>query len=87
VSTTIPAGTATFVFSDVEDPTDAVLFGTLNPRLLASVISGVTVPHRLASRRVLKKSGVAFQEEVTWRGTMVVWYAIDRPHNAASTGT
>jgi RimJ/RimL family protein N-acetyltransferase len=42
-------------------------------------IISVTVPDHLASRRVMEKSGLAFQEEVSWRGTTVVWYAIDRP--------
>jgi ribosomal-protein-alanine N-acetyltransferase len=45
---------------------------------LERVIS-VTVPDHAASRRVMEKAGLALQEEVRWRGTTVVWYAIDRP--------
>jgi ribosomal-protein-alanine N-acetyltransferase len=45
---------------------------------LRRVIS-VTVPDHAVSRRVMEKAGLAFQEEVLWRGTTVVWYAIDRP--------
>lgn len=44
---------------------------------LERVIS-VTVPDHLASRRVMEKSGMSLQGEVAWRGTTVVWYAIDR---------
>ena len=42
-------------------------------------IISVTVPGHLSSRRVMENCGLAFQEEVIWRGTAVVWYAIDRP--------
>ena len=45
---------------------------------LQRVIS-VTVPDHAASRRVMEKVGLALQEELPWRGTTVVWYAIDRP--------
>jgi RimJ/RimL family protein N-acetyltransferase len=45
---------------------------------LKRVIS-VTVPDHAASRRVMEKAGLTFQEEIQWRGTNVVWYAIDRP--------
>jgi RimJ/RimL family protein N-acetyltransferase len=45
---------------------------------LDRVIS-VTAPDHLASRRVMEKCGLTFQEELTWRETAVVWYAIDRP--------
>jgi [ribosomal protein S5]-alanine N-acetyltransferase len=31
-----------------------------------------------ASRRVMEKCGLAFQEELTHRGALVAWYAIDR---------
>jgi ribosomal-protein-alanine N-acetyltransferase len=47
-------------------------------------IISVTVPDHLASRRVMEKSGMAFQEEIVWRGTTVVWYAIDRPTSHAA---
>jgi len=40
----------------------------------------VTVPDHLASRRVMEKCGLTFQEEIDWRGTTVVWYAVDRPN-------
>ena len=42
-------------------------------------IISVTVPDHRASRRVMEKCGLSFQAEITWRGTNVVWYAIDRP--------
>jgi ribosomal-protein-alanine N-acetyltransferase len=44
-------------------------------------IISVTVPEHAASRRVMEKCGLALQDEVVWKGTTVVWYAIDRPHN------
>ena len=44
---------------------------------LERVIS-VTVPDHLASRRVMEKAGMTLQGEVDWRGTTVVWYALDR---------
>jgi RimJ/RimL family protein N-acetyltransferase len=46
-------------------------------------IISVTVPDHLASRRVMEKCGLTFQAEIPWRGTTVVWYAIDRPHESA----
>jgi RimJ/RimL family protein N-acetyltransferase len=42
-------------------------------------IISATVPDHFASRRVMEKSGMTFQGEVAFRGTTVVWYAIDRP--------
>jgi ribosomal-protein-alanine N-acetyltransferase len=42
-------------------------------------IISVTTPSHLASRRVMEKCGLRFKEETQWRGTTVVWYAIDRP--------
>jgi len=42
-------------------------------------IISVTVPDHLASRRVMEKSGMSLQGELAFRGTTVVWYAIDRP--------
>jgi len=44
-------------------------------------IVSVTVPDHRASRRVMEKCGLTFQAEVAWRGTRVVWYAIDRPES------
>ena len=41
-------------------------------------IISVTVPENRASRRVMEKCGLTYQGEVQWRGTTVVWYAIDR---------
>lgn len=41
-------------------------------------IISVTVPDHLASRRVMEKAGMTLQGEVDWRGTTVVWYALDR---------
>jgi ribosomal-protein-alanine N-acetyltransferase len=43
-------------------------------------IISVTAAGHLASRRVMEKSGLAFQAEVAFRGAQVVWYSIDRPH-------
>jgi ribosomal-protein-alanine N-acetyltransferase len=48
---------------------------------LRRVIS-VTHPEHAASRRVMEKAGLAFQEEIVWRRARVVWYAIDRPRPA-----
>ena len=42
-------------------------------------IISVTGPDHAASRRVMEKAGLTFQQEVDFRGTTVVWYAIDRP--------
>jgi len=42
-------------------------------------IISVTVPEHAASRRVMEKCGLTLQDEVEWKGTPVVWYAIDRP--------
>ena len=41
-------------------------------------IISVTVPDHRASRRVMEKAGMTFQGELDWKGTKVVWYAIDR---------
>jgi RimJ/RimL family protein N-acetyltransferase len=41
-------------------------------------IISVTRADNAASRRVMDKCGLVFQEEVTHRGALVVWYAIDR---------
>jgi RimJ/RimL family protein N-acetyltransferase len=43
-------------------------------------IISVTSPAHRASRRVMEKCGLAYQGEVRWRGTTVVWYAVDRAH-------
>ena len=48
-------------------------------RTLLNRVISVTVPDHAASRRVMEKVGLAFQKELRWRGTTVVWYAIDRP--------
>jgi RimJ/RimL family protein N-acetyltransferase len=45
---------------------------------LDRIISVTATSHR-ASQRVIEKCGLALQEETIWRGTAVVWYAIDRP--------
>jgi RimJ/RimL family protein N-acetyltransferase len=42
-------------------------------------IISVTAADHLASRRVMEKCGMAFQEEIVWRHTTIAWYAIDRP--------
>jgi ribosomal-protein-alanine N-acetyltransferase len=41
-------------------------------------IISVTRADNAASRRVMDKCGLVFQEEVTHRGALVVWYAMDR---------
>jgi RimJ/RimL family protein N-acetyltransferase len=41
-------------------------------------IISVARADNVASRRVMDKGGLAFQEEVPHRGALVVWYAIDR---------
>jgi RimJ/RimL family protein N-acetyltransferase len=41
-------------------------------------IISVARADNVASRRVMDKCGLAFQEEVPHRGALVVWYAIDR---------
>src|ERR671932_102808 len=41
-------------------------------------IISVTSPDHRASRRVIEKCGLVYQGEADWRGTTVVWYAIDR---------
>ena len=44
---------------------------------LARIMSATMVTN-VASRRVMDKCGLVFQEEVTHRGALVVWYAMDR---------
>jgi RimJ/RimL family protein N-acetyltransferase len=41
-------------------------------------IISVTRADHPASRRVMEKCGLAFQEQVVHQGGLVVWYAIDR---------
>jgi RimJ/RimL family protein N-acetyltransferase len=41
-------------------------------------IISVTRADNAASRRVMDKCGLVFQQEITHRGALVVWYAIDR---------
>jgi RimJ/RimL family protein N-acetyltransferase len=41
-------------------------------------IISVTRSDHLASRRVMENCGLTFQAEVPYRGTTVVWYAVDR---------
>jgi RimJ/RimL family protein N-acetyltransferase len=41
-------------------------------------IISVARADNVASRRVMEKCGLVFQEEVTHQGALVVWYAIDR---------
>jgi len=49
-------------------------FGTLGMKRIISV----TVPANTASRRVMEKAGLVYQDIREWRGTDIVWYAIDR---------
>jgi RimJ/RimL family protein N-acetyltransferase len=41
-------------------------------------IISIAHPANLASRRVMEKAGLTLRGETRWRGTDVVWYAIDR---------
>jgi RimJ/RimL family protein N-acetyltransferase len=41
-------------------------------------IISVTRADHVASRRVMEKCGLTFQEEVVHKGGLVVWYAVDR---------
>ncbi len=41
-------------------------------------IISIIQPENTASRRVAEKAGLTLQGETRWRGTTVVWYAIDR---------
>jgi ribosomal-protein-alanine N-acetyltransferase len=59
----------------------AIRFGWAHTPL-ARIIS-VTVVEHLASRRVMEKCGLAFQAEMTFRGHLGVWYAVDRPGDQA----
>jgi RimJ/RimL family protein N-acetyltransferase len=45
---------------------------------LARIISATAAGHQ-ASRRVMEKCGLAFQAELDFRGSLVAWYAINRP--------
>lgn len=54
----------------------------LEERGLERIIS-MTVPENIASWRVMEKIGLSYQGETRWRGTDVVWYAIDRPDRPA----
>lgn len=56
----------------------AIQFGWARTSL--NRIISVTVPDHAASRRVMEKCGLTMQDEVVWKGTTVVWYAIDRPN-------
>lgn len=40
-------------------------------------IIGATVPENLASRRVMEKCGMTYQDEIQFRNARIVWYAID----------
>jgi RimJ/RimL family protein N-acetyltransferase len=50
-------------------------------------IISVTSPAHRASRRVMEKCGLVYQGEADWRGTTVVWYAIDRVHHPSERST
>jgi RimJ/RimL family protein N-acetyltransferase len=60
-----------------EGASEAIRFGWKETPL--DRIISVTAPSHRASQRVIEKCGLALQEETIWRGTAVVWYAIDRP--------
>jgi RimJ/RimL family protein N-acetyltransferase len=50
---------------------------------LERIISAARADHA-ASRRVMEKCGLVFQEEFTHKGALVAWYAIDRADWQAS---
>jgi RimJ/RimL family protein N-acetyltransferase len=56
---------------------EAIRFAWANTPL-PRIISATAVGHR-ASRNVMEKCGLTFQEEINFRGVKVAWYAIDRP--------
>jgi RimJ/RimL family protein N-acetyltransferase len=49
-------------------------FGTLGLERIISIIQ----PDNMASRRVAEKAGLTLRGETRWRGTDVLWYALDR---------
>ncbi len=49
-------------------------FGTLGLERIISIIQ----PDNMASRRVAEKAGFTLRGETRWRGTDVLWYALDR---------
>jgi RimJ/RimL family protein N-acetyltransferase len=49
-------------------------FETLGLERIISIIQ----PENYASRKVAEKAGLSPRGETLWRGTLVVWYAIDR---------
>jgi len=49
-------------------------FETLGLERIISIIQ----PGNMASRRVAEKAGLSPRGETRWRGTPVVWYAVDR---------
>jgi RimJ/RimL family protein N-acetyltransferase len=49
-------------------------------------IISVTRADHAASRRVMEKCGLAFQEQLGHKGALVVWYAIDRADWQVSQG-
>jgi RimJ/RimL family protein N-acetyltransferase len=49
-------------------------FETLGLERIISIIQ----PENHASRRVAEKAGLSLRGEALWRGTPVVWYAVDR---------
>ena len=53
-------------------------------RKLERIIS-ITLPENTASRRVMEKCGLILQGEARWKGSDVVWHAIDRPDWKAKT--
>jgi RimJ/RimL family protein N-acetyltransferase len=50
-------------------------------------IISVTMATNAASRRVMEKCGLRFQDELHFRGTEVAWYAIDRADWQAARAT
>ena len=55
-------------------------FETLGLERIISIIQ----PENRASRRVAEKAGLSLRGETRWRGTTVLWYAVDRQDQPAN---
>ena len=55
-------------------------FDTLQLRRVIKLrrVISITLPHNIASRRVMEKCGLTLQGRTPWRGLEHVWYALDR---------
>ncbi len=48
-------------------------------------IISIIQPENTASRRVAEKAGLTLRGETSWRGSRVVWYAVDRDEREAKS--